>query len=41
MSVDRFLAPPELARLMKDIGLRGVRFRRLGMGSVALHIGIL
>ena len=39
-SVDRFLAPPELARLMEAVGLRGVRFRRLGMGSVTLHIGI-
>lgn len=39
-SVDRFLSPPELSTLMEAVGLRGVRFRRLGMGSVTLHIGI-
>ncbi len=26
-SVDRFLTPPELARLMEKVGLRGVTFR--------------
>jgi demethylmenaquinone methyltransferase/2-methoxy-6-polyprenyl-1,4-benzoquinol methylase len=39
-SVDRFLSPPELAGVMEAVGLRGVRVRRLGMGSVTLHIGI-
>ena len=39
-SVDRFLPPDDLAHLMESVGLRGVRFRRLGMGSVTLHIGI-
>ena len=39
-SVDRFLPPPELSRLMEEVGLRGVRFRRLGMGSVTVHTGI-
>lgn len=39
-SVDRFLPPPELSGLMEEVGLRGVRFRRLGMGSVTVHTGI-
>jgi demethylmenaquinone methyltransferase/2-methoxy-6-polyprenyl-1,4-benzoquinol methylase len=39
-SVDRFLSPPELSRLMAEVGLRGVRYRRLGMGSVTIHTGI-
>ncbi len=39
-SVDRFLAPGELSRLMEQVGLRGVTYRRLGMGTVTVHTGI-
>jgi demethylmenaquinone methyltransferase/2-methoxy-6-polyprenyl-1,4-benzoquinol methylase len=36
-SVERFLSPPELARLMEGIGFRAVCFRRLALGTIALH----
>ena len=39
-SVDRFLSPPELAKAMESVGLRAVKYRRLGMGSVAIHTGV-
>jgi demethylmenaquinone methyltransferase/2-methoxy-6-polyprenyl-1,4-benzoquinol methylase len=39
-SVDRFLTPIELSRLMEAAGLHGVTFRSLGMGSVTIHAGI-
>ena len=39
-SVDRFLAPAELSRLMGAVGLRGVTCRRVGMGTVTVHTGI-
>jgi demethylmenaquinone methyltransferase/2-methoxy-6-polyprenyl-1,4-benzoquinol methylase len=39
-SVDRFVTPPELARLMAGAGLREVRWRTLGLGTVALHVGV-
>jgi demethylmenaquinone methyltransferase / 2-methoxy-6-polyprenyl-1,4-benzoquinol methylase len=39
-SVDRFLTPDELSRLMEKIGLRGVSYRRAGMGTVTIHTGI-
>src|SRR5262245_9755458 len=39
-SVDRFVTPDELAELMEDVGLRDVSYRRLGLGTIALHIGI-
>jgi len=39
-SVDRFVSPAELARLMETVGLRGVVYRRLGMGTVTVHTGI-
>ena len=39
-SVHRFLAPADLARLMESVGLRGVTWRRLGLGSVTIHTGI-
>ena len=39
-SVDRFLAPADLARLMESVGLRSVTWRRLGLGSVTIHTGI-
>jgi demethylmenaquinone methyltransferase/2-methoxy-6-polyprenyl-1,4-benzoquinol methylase len=40
-SVDRFVTPPELAALMEKIGLRDVRCRRFGLGTVALHVGVV
>jgi demethylmenaquinone methyltransferase/2-methoxy-6-polyprenyl-1,4-benzoquinol methylase len=39
-SVDRFVTPAELARLMEKVGLRGVTYRRLGLGTVTVHTGI-
>ena len=39
-SVDRFLAPAELERLMEAVGLRSVTHRRIGMGTVTIHAGI-
>ena len=39
-SVDRFLAPAALGRLMESVGLRGGTWRRLGLGSVTIHTGI-
>jgi demethylmenaquinone methyltransferase/2-methoxy-6-polyprenyl-1,4-benzoquinol methylase len=38
-SVDRFVTPPALARLMTAAGLRDIRYRRLGLGTIALHVG--
>lgn len=38
-SVDRFLPPDELARLMEAVGLKHVRYRRLGFGTVTVHVG--
>jgi demethylmenaquinone methyltransferase/2-methoxy-6-polyprenyl-1,4-benzoquinol methylase len=37
-SVDGFLTPPELTALMGRLGLRDVRHRRLGLGTIALHV---
>ena len=39
-SVERFVTPAELARLMSAAGLREVRYRRLALGTIALHIGV-
>jgi demethylmenaquinone methyltransferase / 2-methoxy-6-polyprenyl-1,4-benzoquinol methylase len=39
-SVDRFVTPGELAALMEKVGLRGVTYRRLGLGTVTIHTGI-
>jgi demethylmenaquinone methyltransferase/2-methoxy-6-polyprenyl-1,4-benzoquinol methylase len=39
-SVDRFVTPGELAALMEKVGLRGVSYRRLGLGTVTIHTGI-
>jgi demethylmenaquinone methyltransferase / 2-methoxy-6-polyprenyl-1,4-benzoquinol methylase len=39
-SVDRFLTPPGLGALMEAVGLRGVKYRRLGFGTVTIHTGI-
>jgi demethylmenaquinone methyltransferase/2-methoxy-6-polyprenyl-1,4-benzoquinol methylase len=38
-SVDAFLTPDELARLMTSVGFRDVGYRRLGLGTIALHRG--
>jgi demethylmenaquinone methyltransferase/2-methoxy-6-polyprenyl-1,4-benzoquinol methylase len=38
-SVERFVTPAELGRLMERAGLRAVRWRRLGLGTIALHVG--
>ena len=38
-SVDRFVTPDELVELMEDVGLRDVSYRRLGLGTIALHVG--
>jgi demethylmenaquinone methyltransferase/2-methoxy-6-polyprenyl-1,4-benzoquinol methylase len=38
-SVERFVTPPQLAQLMTLAGLREVRYRRLGLGTIALHVG--
>jgi demethylmenaquinone methyltransferase/2-methoxy-6-polyprenyl-1,4-benzoquinol methylase len=40
-SVARFLTPGELARVMTDAGLRDVRYRRVGLGTIAIHIGVV
>ncbi len=39
-SVDRFVTPAGLARLMAEAGLRQVAWRTLGLGTVALHTGV-
>ena len=38
-SVDRFVTPAELARLMEEVGLRDVTVRRVGLGTVTIHVG--
>jgi demethylmenaquinone methyltransferase/2-methoxy-6-polyprenyl-1,4-benzoquinol methylase len=39
-SVDRFVSPHGLAELMRRIGLVDVHYRRLGIGTIALHVGV-
>jgi demethylmenaquinone methyltransferase/2-methoxy-6-polyprenyl-1,4-benzoquinol methylase len=39
-SVDRFLTPPELSGLMGEVGLRAVKYQRLGLGTVTIHVGV-
>ncbi len=39
-SVDRFVTPDELVELMEKVGLRDVSYRRFGLGTIALHVGI-
>jgi demethylmenaquinone methyltransferase/2-methoxy-6-polyprenyl-1,4-benzoquinol methylase len=36
-SVERFVNPSALARLMAGVGLREVRYRRLALGTIAIH----
>jgi demethylmenaquinone methyltransferase/2-methoxy-6-polyprenyl-1,4-benzoquinol methylase len=38
-SVERFLTPRQLRRTMEEVGLRDVRYRRLALGTVTLHVG--
>ena len=38
-SVDRFVTPAELADAMERAGLYDIRYRRLGLGTLALHVG--
>lgn len=38
-SVERFVTPRGLAELMRKVGLTDVRWRRLGLGTIALHVG--
>jgi demethylmenaquinone methyltransferase/2-methoxy-6-polyprenyl-1,4-benzoquinol methylase len=38
-SVERFVAPPQLAQMMERAGLRNVRYQRLGLGTIAIHVG--
>lgn len=40
-SVARFVTPAELAELMRAAGLRDVRWRALGLGTIALHVGVV
>ena len=39
-SVDRFVSPQGLAELMRRRGLMDVHYRRLGIGTIALHVGV-
>ena len=39
-SVDRFLTPAELSGAMESVGLRAVRYRRVGLGTIAIHTGV-
>ena len=39
-SVERFASPPGLADAMRRAGLRDVRYRRFGFGTIALHVGV-
>jgi demethylmenaquinone methyltransferase/2-methoxy-6-polyprenyl-1,4-benzoquinol methylase len=39
-SADEFLSPDELADLMRQAGWRDVRYRRLMLGTVAIHSGV-
>jgi demethylmenaquinone methyltransferase/2-methoxy-6-polyprenyl-1,4-benzoquinol methylase len=39
-SVARFASPPGLADAMRRSGLRDVRYRRIGLGTIALHVGV-
>jgi demethylmenaquinone methyltransferase/2-methoxy-6-polyprenyl-1,4-benzoquinol methylase len=38
-SVERFVRPAELARLMAGVGLADVRVARVGLGTVTIHAG--
>ena len=38
-SVQHYVTAEELAAMMEGIGLRGVEFRKMGLGTVAIHAG--
>ena len=38
-SVGRFITPPQLAQMMQRAGLGNVRYQRLGLGTIAIHVG--
>ena len=38
-SVDAFLSAEEMAQRMEAAGLGNVRFRRLALGTVTIHVG--
>src|SRR5881397_4024086 len=38
-SVEKFVTPADLAELMERAGLRAVHYRRLALGTIALHVG--
>jgi demethylmenaquinone methyltransferase / 2-methoxy-6-polyprenyl-1,4-benzoquinol methylase len=40
-SVERFVTPAELARMMEKAGLREVSYHRLGLGTIAVHAGVV
>ncbi len=40
-SLEGFPSAEELAKTMRDVGLVNVRVRRLGFGTVALHVGVV
>jgi demethylmenaquinone methyltransferase / 2-methoxy-6-polyprenyl-1,4-benzoquinol methylase len=37
-SVARFVTPDQLCRLMEDAGLKDPQYRRLGLGTIAIHV---
>jgi demethylmenaquinone methyltransferase / 2-methoxy-6-polyprenyl-1,4-benzoquinol methylase len=39
-SVDGFVTPGELSRLMERVGLASVSYRRMGLGTVTVHSGV-
>ncbi|MBM3221791.1 MAG: ubiquinone/menaquinone biosynthesis methyltransferase [Candidatus Rokubacteria bacterium] len=40
-SVDRFVSPDELSSLMRKLGFREARYRRLGLGTIAIHTALV
>ena len=38
-SVERFVTPAQLARLMGEVGLHDVRIIKVGLGTVTIHVG--
>jgi demethylmenaquinone methyltransferase/2-methoxy-6-polyprenyl-1,4-benzoquinol methylase len=38
LSVERFVTPSQLAGMLERAGLREVRYRRLALGTIALHV---
>ena len=38
-SVQVFLTPPELAAVMRTVGLQDVKYHRLALGTITVHVG--